>query len=783
MLTILKDKKFINFHFVSVLIVTLILVISIYHIQTKESIDIDRRLEKLFTGHDETASWFKLNMISTYLKGGLGDPRVIFESNFNTNGQFGSTRIFEILPYLSGRSIMEGLYHQSGTNSPFMFHLDSRISETEKGVDDTFGCSSFSVQKAKPLLRLFNVGDVILFSDKAKSAVASDPDFELRKIVKEFEIYRFKLNDSHYVTVPKNYPIIMDNDNFKLITYLWVLNEMYDQPLINGKDIDLQDISLKFFPVITNVSELESYKGNEIIENCSINESLSQTEIDFRTSCVGLPHLIKVSYYPNWKVSGASDIYQVTPSFMMVIPNNNVVKLSYGYTFPNIFGYIFTVVGIILLVIIVFNKELIYKILNLIFLNRILLFVSKNRIILCFIMLFAVSFFFTFQNSERNQLFMDVAIKNNYLDTCYFAGSLKNRCIIGVINNTGKLSRCSEKFLQTRLRDECIYVVAQKYKSSSICSNITDSGLQVKCGEDILNNTLVRVYSIGIYTGNSLFNVSNEAIYNNPVLTYKTPTDINASFVADPFLLKHNNTYYLFFEAMDRDKDKGVIVLATSNDTQIWSYDRVVLEEKYQLTYPHVFEWQGEFFMVPETVATNSIQLYKASNFPYNWTKQATLIAGDEFVDSTPIYFDNTWWIFTSIRDKTMRLYYASDLYGPWYEHRQSPFYIDNYNMSRASGRFLIVNNTIIRFTQKDFPKYGLEVNAFQVMNLTKREFGETFVQNMLRKGNESWNNQGMHQFSALQIDQDYWVAAVDGWTYKSILELKNYSLEFNHKN
>jgi len=37
---------------------------------------------------------------------------------------------------------------------------------------------------------------------------------------------------------------------------------------------------------------------------------------------IGQPVLVKVSYFPNWKASGAKGPYRVTPNLMVVIPRS-----------------------------------------------------------------------------------------------------------------------------------------------------------------------------------------------------------------------------------------------------------------------------------------------------------------------------------------------------------------------------------------------------------------------------------------------------------------------------
>jgi len=77
---------------------------------------------------------------------------------------------------------------------------------------------------------------------------------------------------------------------------------------------------------------------------------VEEEKISFDTTCVGKPHLIKISYFPNWKVKGADKIYLVSPTFMMVFPEKEHVELYYGKTFSDILGTILTFSGIIIIV-------------------------------------------------------------------------------------------------------------------------------------------------------------------------------------------------------------------------------------------------------------------------------------------------------------------------------------------------------------------------------------------------------------------------------------------------
>ena len=272
-------------------------------------------------------------------------------------------------------------------------------------------------------------------------------------------------------------------------------------------------------------------------------------------------------------------------------------------------------------------------------------------------------------------------------------------------------------------------------------------------------------FSIGIYLSesNEPINFSSEHLYN-PVLTRTDISDTKAEFIADPFLIYENNTFYMFFEVFNSITFTGDIGLAESHDGINWTYKQIVLDEPFPLSYPCVFKYNNEYYMIPETVATHSIRLYKAHDFPYNWSFVKTLIDGRDFVDSTIFYYNNTWWLFTeTINDYSLHLYFSDSPLNIWIEHPRSPIISQDANISRPGGNVIVDNNRIFRYTQDDYPSYGDQVWAFEITELTKKDYKEERISDKpILKGYDNWNELGMHQISICKIGNK-WIAAVDG--------------------
>jgi len=281
-------------------------------------------------------------------------------------------------------------------------------------------------------------------------------------------------------------------------------------------------------------------------------------------------------------------------------------------------------------------------------------------------------------------------------------------------------------------------------------------------------------YSIGIYSGTSPFEFHPAANAKNPVLSSKDVTDVPAEFVADPFMVIEDNTWYMFFEVMNARTNQGDIGLATSSDGFNWTYRQIVLDESVHLSYPHVFKWNDRYYMIPETSHAYYVCLYEAIDFPTKWSFVKVLFWGD-FYDSSIFHYEGRWWIFTSDRDDVLRLFHTNDLMGPWMEHTKSPLIVHNAHIARPGGRVVIYNGQPVRYTQDCDPVYGIQVQAFRITELTTESYQEQRASmNPILKGSGSgWNAQRMHHIDPHRIGDNQWIACVDGYRVLRTLGFK----------
>jgi hypothetical protein len=272
-------------------------------------------------------------------------------------------------------------------------------------------------------------------------------------------------------------------------------------------------------------------------------------------------------------------------------------------------------------------------------------------------------------------------------------------------------------------------------------------------------------WSIGIYEGANPFRLSDSKYAENPVLSAHDVTDVDAAFVADPFMVQDEGTFYLFFEVMNLDTHTGDIGLAVSEDGAQWNYERIVLDEEFHLSYPGIYNWEGQYYMIPESSEDYSVRLYRAVSFPYEWEYMGNLLSDDLYYDPTAFFHDDKWWMFTStVGDGILNLYYSDSLFSGWKAHPMNPIIEDNPDVARPSGHVFEYENHLYRVAQDDYPAYGIQVYAAEITELSVNSYKEVVdtMNKVVTLSGKGWNAVGMHHADIHQMG-NHWIAVVDG--------------------
>jgi len=296
-----------------------------------------------YEGLQKKATWGLLDRMTTKLRGTIGDPRIAYE-NSPLHDRFGSMRVFESLPLLSGRPTLEGVLLQTAVNSPYIYWLQSQVSKQGSGVIPGYPYPSFDAQRATPRLAMFNAHDWITITPEITKPLEQDARWERIFHENPYSIFHLKDADPHYVRVPKFRPVLMDTEDWKHEFHRWFAHDgSLDVPLVLGKSVPPGERAR--FP--TTTTSPINLPRHPIDKTCQIDERLDHFKIEFTTTCPGEPHWIAVSYFPNWRVEGAAHVFLASPAFMLVYPDGPHVTLHFRRIFPDYLGLVLSGIGLL----------------------------------------------------------------------------------------------------------------------------------------------------------------------------------------------------------------------------------------------------------------------------------------------------------------------------------------------------------------------------------------------------------------------------------------------------
>ena len=221
---------------------------------------------------------------------------------------------------------------------------------------------------------------------------------------------------------------------------------------------------------------------------------------------------------------------------------------------------------------------------------------------------------------------------------------------------------------------------------------------------------------------------------------------------ADPFPVFTGGRHHVFFEEHRYGEPHAHIAVVEIDASGMVGTPRVVLQRPYHLSYPSVFEWDGAWYMTPESASRRAVELYRATRFPDEWEHVGDLVSGLPAVDPTIARIHGRWWMFVGVliegasEATALHLYSAASPLGPWTPHRGNPVKID-VRGARPGGRVFEVGGRYFRVGQDGAPSYGSGLRVFAIDELDDVTFRETEVSRITpawRKGLV-----GMHTLNA----------------------------------
>lgn len=196
-------------------------------------------------------------------------------------------------------------------------------------------------------------------------------------------------------------------------------------------------------------------------------------------------------------------------------------------------------------------------------------------------------------------------------------------------------------------------------------------------------------------------------------------------FQADPFLLFKDDKYYVFYEELKFEEYRGYLRAAELDiENNRLINDQIILDLDYHLSFPNVFLENGTYYMIPESEANNSVDLFECTSFPYKWKKKQTLIDNVRAVDTTPLKTKDGWYLFTSEGEKgadyndELSIYKSAHLLNSPFRKLYDKPIISDVQKARMGGNFIQKDGQIIRVSQDCGKRYGHQVKLNKVIQI-----------------------------------------------------------------
>jgi peptidoglycan/LPS O-acetylase OafA/YrhL len=268
---------------------------------------------------------------------------------------------------------MEGLYFESSTTTPFHFINQDEMSTKCSCAQRNLPYRGFDLALGIKHMQLLGVRYYLASTAQAVDAAAKQP--ELREIatagsdvstagqVSSAAWHVYEIADTALVTPLTNEPAVVTTHNSGL-DWTYGTSDPHTAPKDDkGRVIQANGPAMSWYldPARWNVflaasgpSTWARVKDGETpptrpLDPVTVTGTATGTDsIDFDVDRVGVPVLVKASYFPNWKVDGAQGPFRVTPNLMVVVPTSKHVHLHYATTGVEYIAYALTLLGIAL---------------------------------------------------------------------------------------------------------------------------------------------------------------------------------------------------------------------------------------------------------------------------------------------------------------------------------------------------------------------------------------------------------------------------------------------------
>ena len=289
-----------------------------------------------YSGYQAKPAWPEYHNLMTTMQRvsrRYGCGRAMWEYNANEN-RFGTPMALMLLPYWTNNCVgsMEGLYFETSATTPYHFLDQAELSAAPSDPQVGLPYGNLNVTLGVAHLQMLGVKYYIAFSPTVVAQANADPAL-------------------HYVTSTKPWPApgvtwrIYTIEHSPLVQSLARLPNVVSGLASRTRWLDANTtwwLNRARWPVLAasagprswpRVSNINDLRTSKRLANARISRVVDGAQrVSFHVGRVGVPVLVKISYYPRWHATGGRGPFRVSPNLMVVIPTAHEVTLAYTTT-------------------------------------------------------------------------------------------------------------------------------------------------------------------------------------------------------------------------------------------------------------------------------------------------------------------------------------------------------------------------------------------------------------------------------------------------------------------
>ena len=275
-----------------------------------------------FSGYESKNNWTDITTLYEGLDA-LEPGRIMWEPNSDLN-KYGTPMVLMTIPMFTDHQSVEGLYFDSSITTPFHFLTVSGVAERPSNPVGGLTYINGEFDKGFRLMEDLGVDYFIAYTSSIKDKANKDENFNFLFSNEVFNVY--SINTEKVELVGDNLYIFESPDFYERLRNA-VLRVGSEQSFFESAYKSFKD-ELNY-KIIENYDESYADPGDKnttlLISDLNIQNDL----ITFKTNKPNQLHLIKVSYFPNWKIKNGYGPFRISPSFMAVIPKDEFVEIKF----------------------------------------------------------------------------------------------------------------------------------------------------------------------------------------------------------------------------------------------------------------------------------------------------------------------------------------------------------------------------------------------------------------------------------------------------------------------